>query len=521
MQNVFSMMSNKTENKTAIIIGLLTIEVILSVFVFIYPVLKPVPPGVDSAVYINDVHWLVDNQTVPKPNQNTYHGSSSYLAPMTDLNISILNIITGLDVVSPLFSIYQILLIALIVLSSYLVGKIYGNLTAILLPITVMASFSLIRLFIGSTVSNLLAFVYMNVIYYLSFRYYITKKFVHILLIILLFISLFLTHNYLSAPIFVATFLLYALILIFIDNDLRYQVKKMFLSVNVSIRYIGLFIIGGLLFYLCMIYIPVFKVAKFAFWQNDTVDKFRGAITLSQFSTYLGPFVYTFAILGILFYFLNFKKNILSFRLLPFLYTFVLLILLQTSRLGINFFYERLVFLGAIMIALFATYFFSHIVLRLDNTRYPIIIALFLTLVIPSGVNQAKTLYDNSNKITLPQIEALKLLKSVSTIDDVVYSNDNAVSGTYHDSIVSDRYIVYFSTTLNRCIENDIRCVSFNTPEMNDSKQYFKENGVKFFLFMKNSQEGNSVLDQLITKYRDAGYLELYLEKNVSLFELK
>lgn len=494
---------------------------LLGIFAFLYPILKPVPPGVDSVVYINDIHWILDNKTLPKPGQLTHHGSSAYPAPMTDLNISLLNILTGLDVVFPLFSIYQIFLIVLIILSSYLVGKIYGNLTAILLPIAVLSSFSLIRLFIGSTVSNLLAFVYMNVIYYLFYRYYVTKMFSNIILIVIVFISLFLTHNYLSAPIFISTFILYVAILFIIDGGLRAHVRSSLLSVNKYLRYISYIIIGALFIYLFIIYIPVFKEAKYSFWQINMINKFLGPISLSQFSSYLGPFIYTFAVLGILFYLLNFKKNIKSFRLLPFLYTIVLLLLLQTSRLGINFFYERLVFLGAIVVALFATYFFTHIARPYVGLRYTMIAtALFIVLVVPSGVNQAKSLYDRSNKITTSQIEALKLLKSVSSFNDIIYSNVNAVSETYHDSIVADRYFAHFPTSIKKCVDREIRCVSFNSPGNDKSKQYFKENNIKFFLFMKNDLEGNSLLDKLIREYRSTGYIELYFEKNVSLFKL-
>lgn len=500
---------------------LLFLEVVLGIFVFLYPVLKPVPPGVDAMVYINDVHWLVDNKSVPKPNQNTYHGSSAYVAPMTDLNLALMNILTGLDVVFPLFSVYQIILIVLIVLSSYLIGKIYGRFMSLLLPIAVLASFSLIRLFIGSTVSNLLAFVYMNIIYYLSYRYYLTKKFINIPLIVLVFISLFLTHNYLSAPVFTSVFILYALILLIVDKHLRSYVKSSLLSINKYLRTAGIVIIVALLAYLFIIYLPVFKEAKNAFWQNTVTSKFRGAVPISQYSTYLGPIVYFFATLGILFYVLHFKKNVLSYRSLPLLFTLALLILMQTSSLGINFFYERLVFLAAIVVALFSVYFITHVAIRFSNSRYKMVVmALFVVMVIPSGVIQAKNLYNSSNKITRPQIEALNLLKSVSSFNDTIYSNISGVSETYHDQMVSDRYIAYFPTSPKNCINHEIRCLVFNSPDEQSSRQYFKENNINYFIFLKNNQEGNSLLDQLISKYQTAGYIELFSEKNVSLFKL-
>ncbi|MFA6908598.1 MAG: hypothetical protein WC289_01800 [Patescibacteria group bacterium] len=509
------------KHKKSIVAYTLFFSVCLGILIFLYPVLKPVPPGVDAAVYINDVHWIIDHGTLPAPYQVTYHGSGAYTAPLTDLNLSLLALITGLDVVFPLFSLYQLFLILLLVISCYLVGRIYGNFFSVLLPVAVLGSFSIGRLFIGSTVSNLLAFTYIGFIYYFSHAYFTKRKKAYLVLIILLLVSLYLTHNYLTAPIFIFSYAVYVCLLFIMNSELRSMIKKTFLSINIKVRTASLIAIVMAFSYFLKLYIPIFKEAKNVFWQSVSSNKFMGIIPLSEFHKHLGHFIFTLGMLGLLFYVLQYKRNMKSSRLLPALFFVIIAILSQTYHIGVNFYFERVVFLAGTFIAIFATYFMAHLLQMRLSKRYVIVVTfMFVILIVSLAGNRMSSLYDASNKITEPQIKALQLLKSVSDKNDIVYSNINAVSETYHDSMLSDRDIYYFSTSLSLCRTNDSRCIALNTPTEASSIHFFKNNNIRYFLFLKNSYEGNGKLDVLISQYKNQYYTSIFSGEGVELFKL-
>ncbi len=493
----------------------------LGVAIFLYAVVKPVPPGVDAAVYINDVHWIVDNNTLPKPYQLTYHGSGAYTAPLTDLNLALLNIVTNLDIVFPLFSIYQIFLILLLLLSCYLVGRIYGKFSSILLPIALLGSFSIIRLFIGSTVSNLLAFVYINITYYFTYKYFATRKKIYPILIAVFLLALYLTHNYLTAPIYILTYIVYVALLIGINKTLRSEIKKIFFALNRYFRLLAICLLFLPLLFFFKLYLPVFKEAKHAFWLSISSNKFMKVIPFSEFHTYLGDFVFVTACLGILVYVTRFKENIRSYKLLPVIFFIVIAGLSQTYKLGVNFYFERIIFLAGTVVAVFSAFYIFQLSRMGFNRKIMVVISsIFIVLIVTAGANRVYNLYNQSNKVTAQQIEALRLLNQVSGKDDLVYSNFNAVSETYHDSMLTDRDIRYFSTSRTLCNAADVGCIALNTPSADSSLRYFKEKNVKYFLFMKNSFEGNGKLDALIALYQNNHYISLFSGRDVSLFKI-
>jgi len=516
------MIINPSKSNNLLILIILVLEVILAIFVFLYPVLKPIPVGTDAATYLNDAKWITNNEVLPAPKQATYHGYLAYPSPFTSLIIVLLNKFTGLNLVYPLFSIYQLFLIFLIILSSYSVGKIYNNLMSLLLPIALLGSFAIIRLFIGSTVSNLLAFVYINIIYYLVYQYLITKKNRILILIILCLIDIFFTHNYLTAPLFIPLFILYTVFIFLVDKQLKHYLFINIKRINRYIKTFVLLIFTGLLLSFIFFYKSVFYEAISAFWKTSVEDKFRGAIPASQYGIYLGSFVFLIAIAGLIFYIIRFKKNILSYKILPFLWIIFLLGMLQTYRLGFDFYYERIIFLAAIFIPFFAAYLINFAFEKTPTSRryFILILALFFVLTITSGLNKVWALYDSSNAVSKNQIMALNLLKDVSQNNDLVYSNVNAVSQTAHDIMISGRNIIYLSTEIVFCKENTA-CLAFNEPNDKLSIDYFKKNNVKYFLFMMPSYEGNERLNILIKKYESSNYYnDLVNLSDVMLFKL-
>lgn len=501
----------------------LAVIVGLGIAVFLYPLQKPMPPGVDAAVYLNDAHWIVEHHALPKAGQITYHGSTAYPAPMTALNAAAISQLTGWPLVFPTFSVYQAWLIVLLLLSCYLVGSIYSRSMAILFPLAVLGSHALIRLFIGSTVANILAFIIINCLFYLVHDYVTRRRQASLALVPIFLAGLYYAHSYLTAPLFIPVFLLYFLLVIATNTGLRQKFSSairrwpLWLKIGIPLAAVGL--ITAFIIY----YIPVFREARYSFFLNQPASKFAGVIPVDRYQEYLGNFIFVPGVLGLIVYALRPKKNLLSYRVLPFLWIVVLLGLLQLYHLGISFFYERLVFLGGIFLSFFAAYFVNWVFVGRGRILAIAGILIFTTQTVISGAVYAKDLYDKSNLIKPDQVQALNLLRDVSKPTDQVYSHINSVSETYHDVIVSDRDIIYLTTKAVNCLIADARCHAFTTPEAETSYEYFRTYGVQYFLFMKNSQEGNAVLDELIDRYtaHPERYQRLFFTDRVALFMLR
>ncbi|MFA6391489.1 MAG: hypothetical protein WCW66_01870 [Patescibacteria group bacterium] len=509
----------KSKKLIALIVFL---EVILALLVFYYPVIKPIPVGTDAITYINDAQWITSNQIVPKAYQATYNGFYAYPSPLTDINIVLINQFTGLDFTYPLFSIYQLFLIVLIVLTSYLVGKTFNSMTAVLFPIAVLGSFAIIRLFAGSTVSNLLAFTYVNIIYYLIYSYSRTKKNKLLLLIIFFIITLYFTHKYLTAPVLLITIALYIIYLFLINKQLKHILHSKLKKLG---RYKGgiiILFVFSLIGYALYAYYPVIKEGIVSFWGSTNGDKFRGPILVSQYGEYLGPFLFTFGVTGIVFYIIQIRKNLLSYRIFPLFWILMLLIILQTYRLGIDFYYERIVFLAGVFIAFFAVYPLNYLLTKVrNNSKLFIFIMTMFVILIISSTSRVKELYDNSNIVTNNQIRALNLLKTVSKNDDLIFSHVNGVSQTNHDVMISERSIQHITTELKLCGENNDACLAFNQPDLKSSIYFFKNNNIKYFLLMKPNQEGNKNIDNLAEMFSNKIYYNsLFNSNDALLFEL-
>lgn len=477
----------------------------LGILVFVYPVQKPVPPGVDASSYIYGARWITEHQQIPLPGQPTYQGLRAYTAPITDINLSILHQLSGLDLTFPLFSYYQLGLVLLLLLSSYLVGQMYGGYVSLLYPLFVLGSFAVIRLFIGSTVANLLAFSFINVLYYLSLSYQRRRRSGLLWIGGLLLVALFMTHNYLSAPITLTVFVLYVAVVLTFQPALRHQLTRRIrampvwgkLSTLVTIVILGIFAVNK--------YLPVVNEARQAFW-HTTPGKFMNVIAVSQYPVYLGPTVFTIGVIGMLLFVFHRPRVVFGAQAFPLLWMVVLSALLQAYRLGVTFFYERIVFLGGMFIALFAAYALSRVIKNQHRAPRSVatIVALVVILVITEGITQVKSLYDKSNLITQSQLTALRVIKTTVPADAVIYSNYNALSQTAHDVLMSDHGIAHVGTNPSKCA-GDALCQSFTSPTRTESDSYFRQHDMRYFLFLKPSVDGNEILTRLERNYQTSG----------------
>jgi len=395
--------------------------------------------------------------------------------------------------------------------------------TAVLFPVALLGSFAIIRLFVGSTVSNLLAFVYVNIIYYLIYKYRRTKESKLVMLILFFIIVLYFTHKYLTAPVLIVSLLLYIIYLFLINQQLKHRLYRKFKKLGRYKTGIIILVVASLIGYLLYAYYPVIQEGLVSFWQTSNEDKFRGPIFVSQYGEYLGTFLFTFGVIGIIFYIVQLRKNLLSYKIFPLFWALILLIILQTYRLGIDFYYERIVFLAGIFIALFAVYSLNYLRTRItgNSKLFLAILTMFIILIVTSGVNRIKVLYDNSNIVTNNQIKALNLLKAVSKSDDLVYSHVNGVSQTNHDVMISERSIQHITTELKQCGENNDACLAFNQPDLESSITFFKNNKIRYFLLMKPNQEGNKNIDNLAEMFNNKIYYNsLFNSSDALLFEL-
>lgn len=499
----------------------LALEVILAIFVFLYPTEKPIPVGVDAGSYITDARWISNNKTIPSAYESTYYNYSAYVSPLTSVFLTAAHQVTGLEITYPLFSVYQIFLIVLLVLSSFMVGRLYSSSMAALFPVIVIASFSVIRLFMGSTVANLLAFSFMNMGYVVLFQYFHTKRTIYLFLLGLFTIFTFLTHSYLSAPFFIVVIFSTFIIAIICNSQFRHGIWSRFSTLRRYWQVLILGIIVTLGVSLSIVYLPIVREAITAFVKTNIATNFRMPIPIRQYRDYLGQWLFTFTAFGLGLYILRVRQHFRSHTIFPLVWAGLTLAVLQTYRLGVSFFFERILLLGGISGALFAAYFFvtSLKKLRVGRVGSTIILGLFLSVTLRSGVMQVHSLYTRSNLVTDTQVVALQKLRDSAPANTVVYSHTNGASQTAHDVMVSERHISHFSTYY--CERADENCQAFNDPMNEKSKRVFIANGVQYFLFMKPSEEGNEILDRLIRKYRFPNYSVVYQANDVWLFQMK
>lgn len=496
----------------------------LAVAEYAYPLRNSVPPGVDASIYINDVRWITNNNVLPHPYQTVTHGSAAYPSPGTDILLSALTFISKQPIQFSVFNWYQETLIVLLFLTSYLVGTMFNKRVAIFYVISLLASYSITRLYIGSTVSNLMAFSIVNIIVYLTYKAsLIRRKLALIICLIMLFFTLFLVHGYLTAPLFVPVFVIYLALLYSIKPEFRNYVRLKIINSGAITKIVAVITFVALGIFLVTLARQLVSEAVTAFTNGIADNKFQNIILFSQYGDYVGRTLWVFSLLGIGAYMLSFKKNVLSYRVLPFLWVLVLWGLMQMYHLGVNFYYERLILLAGIFLALFAAIFFDWL---LRNSRIPsfFVRSLLATSVvivfITAGTGRVVSLFSSSNLLKSDQLTALRLLGTYIKPGEVVISNVNGISQTAHDVIVSNADITYSHTQNKLCAPPDNQCQAFTSPGNSTSALYFKEHDIQYFLLMLPSVEGNSNAVILAKKYLEAGYKTLATGKDVWLFTL-
>lgn len=503
--------------------ALLIDVMVLGVFLYLYPIQKPIPVGGDAAAFITDSQWIADHGTLLQPYQPTYHGFRAYVSPFTDVLLTVLHEVTGLDITYPLFSLYQIFLIELLLATSFLVGRLYGRLASLLFPLSLLGSFSIIRLFMGSTVANLLAFSLVNVSFYCLARFQDTKRKILLIPLLLSVVALYYTHNYLTAPVFFAALLVYFLLALVVLRGFRNVLANTLRPPRGWPFWAILLGVPTVLIVFTVIYLPIVREAVVAFWQTASTGRFDNPILATQYGTYIGQYLFPIGVLGLAFsLILQFRFRGRFYRFFPLLWIGLLLLLLQSYRFGIRFYYERIVFLSGVFLPFFAAYAIVHFGRSRRDSRWQLglLIAVFIVLVIYTGSQRIQDLYDRSNKATPSQVAALQLLRRLAGNDPatVVYSHENAVSQTAHDIMVSNQTIRYFP--LKECVDASALCRAFSFPFLQTSKQTFVQEHVRFFLFMKPSAESNDYVDRKVPVYREAGYPLLYESNDVWLFAL-
>lgn len=508
-------MISKPTKKTYEILSLVGV-VILAVAIY-YPTLqKPIPTGNDASTYISDARWIVQHQQVLKPYQDTGHGLYAYPSPLTDYNLVVFHYLFGFEIMYPLMSWYQLFLIIFLVLSCYIVGRKYSPIVGILYPLFTITSYSIIRLFVGSTVSNILAFIYINVFFLWLIKLTETKKRRYVFLMIATVIILFLTHGYLSAPLFIPVVALYIIGSVLLDANKRQHLKDNISRLQTWQRLVIALIIMGLIGTVSIYYNRILVEGLSAFTKEaPTGDRFRSAIKFDQYGAYLGSVQAILGALGAWFY-LKDKKNRGFPLLLPIWWLVCLALLMQGTRLGFTFYYERFLFLGGPFLSFLAAYGSSTIIGKKSKiTRIGIFSAMLLTvLVIIDGVQQTNRLYASSNLVNPDHISALAVVKQNSDPEDIILSNINAVSQTKHDLMISERSIIHLPTNSTSCSPVDQWCLAITHPASATSIQYFTQQRVHLIIFLKPSYDGDGLTDQLVNQYRQSKYFNtLYYTK--------
>lgn len=491
----------------------------LASVIYFYPIRNQVPPGADSSVYVNDVRWILENHRLPKPNEALTHGIQAYPSPGTDFVVTSIVLLTGLPVITA-FAWYQLLLIILLFFTSYLVGQLYSKRIALFSLVALLGCFALYRLYIGSTVSNLMAFSIINLIFYFSIVLSrATRKIFYVAVLALLFILLYLFHSYLTAPIFIGAYAAYFIFLTLTKSEFRTHVS---LFIRRSPRQVlivfGLFILSVILI-LANKYRAIGFQAMEAFTSPGTGDKFQYIVEWKQIGSLLGQPIWNLALLGLFIFLSSWKKNFHSWRIFPLLWLVVLWVLMQSYKFGVNFYFERLVFLAGVFTALFAAISIAKGVHEKKATL--LLIFLFVSIMVVSGTDYMVTLFKASNKVGDDQLAALEILANRVKPTDVVFSNNNGVSQTRHDVIITDANITYYPSVQANCPVNDRICKSFASPGSKQAVDVLEKDFVQYILLLKPNYESNSDLDVLAKKYSiHPRFKILYTSNEAYVFQL-
>ncbi|HCJ52886.1 MAG: hypothetical protein A2898_02875 [Candidatus Kerfeldbacteria bacterium RIFCSPLOWO2_01_FULL_48_11] len=515
----------KETRERTITLVLVVILVAIVSGIFSYSLKKPIPPGVDSETYINDANWILDNEKIPAPKQALYNHLKAYVTFEIDILIVVLKQFTGLNIVFPLFSLFQLFLIVFLCLTTYLVGSVFSRTIGVISIAFIAINYGYFRLFNGSSVSNLLAFSLLNLFFYFLYQWHVSvKKVSYFILLVITIGSLFFTHRYLTAPILLFSIPLYAIIIFASHKKAR---EYFFVGakhiLNSKTLTASIFFLATITLFILINYLsPIVVETLNSFFGVESESKFQKVITFGLYPDYIGPLLLIMGILGVIVFLLSQYQNKIH-KIFPLFWTVILLgIFPNVHYFGITFYYERLIFLGSTFLALFAAILVDFLYHRFIHlVRSPatlILVSSFLTvLIVSAGVRMNVDLANRSNYVEEGHIEAFNILRSLTLKDETVISNTSRVSQTSHDRIISDRNIKNYSFASTQ----DASLIFFN-PDDEATIEYLKNNGIRFIVLQKPSLEGEKLLQQSEELFfASQSFESVYHSADVSIFKLR
>jgi len=487
-------MNIKTKNIITNIISILTI--VLICFVFSYHLRKPIPSGVDAINYIPGAQWIEKTGNAPDTYSPIQLGYVGYTSPLPSLDLAILQEISSINLTYPLFSIFQMLVLILLCLTTYLVGSIYSKIAGIFSMFFLMISTGIIFLFTSSTIANLLALSLINVLFYIIYKFQKTKNKKYVILFIIFLTALFFTHRQLTFPLFLVVFPVYCLIIAFKSKN---SVKFYLYRIKTSIKRNKIFSIVCFAVLAVILSYIIYELANYlnsivtewykAYVIEDRTSKFGKLITPSDWIDYLGLIYTSFSLLGLI---IIIKKIALnkkySFYIFPLVWIAISLLLSLINYFGISFEAMRWFYQSYIFLALFSGIAVFEILKSFVFKKFlsSIIITIIIIIITIQGV-KTNLLYSNTTNFVEDDDIALFELAYNKT--------------SYGEKILIDNYTRYHGYE-NLLIHAE-RILDYNlgkTASMSNEStllQYMTENKIRFIITRKQNLKNNNQLDSM------------------------
>lgn len=505
-------MSTKTK-KRFLLLFLLVITLIFAVY--LYPLHMKLPSGGDSFQYMRTVNWINTHGEIPSAYQELDYGNHAYSQPFILVLLSVFSQVTGMteieDLIFPGFEIFQVILLLIFGMSFYLLGSLVNRRVGFLSMFLVIASYSVIRLYMGAGMANLTSIALVNLLIYIIYAHIIKdNKARHWFLLFFLLVALYWAHKYFTFPLFGLVMMSVGLVyLARYPGKFKKWLEKMG-SLLMKYWHLCLMVVVvvcavGILLYLK--YLPMVQ----EIWQVLVVpssNRFMETVPLWNYDNYVGLPVFYLGLLGMLGVIFKAMKQkkwpkfYLLFGLIWIVYCFLLSLV---NHLGVNFYMERFVYQMGIMMILFAALFLDTLVTWLKNKRLGmIIVVVMLCWSVIYGTNQIWILKDSSTWWLDRQIETYKYVNSITEDGEAILTNFNTLSPGYDYYFVPERRV--YRGVLNEFAKDDTPERLFN---------FLNEKGIKHVLFTSPDRIGgnNPVLRFLKNEY----YFEKIFDNGVGL----
>jgi hypothetical protein len=488
---------------------------------------KPIPSGTDAYTYVHSAMWMQDNHKLVKKYQDTYAGAKAYVAPINEINLFLMGEETISDISYPIMSFYQIILIIALILSLMSLGYIITSSyrVALLSAFFILGNYGIFRLFIGSSVSNFLAFVIINIFCIILF--YLKKSFhyFHLICLFFLLFALIVVHRYFTAPLFIITLIIYIVIYSLINNNFRDKITFFYHKYRTFT-----FFVCSIILFLLLILILIFKApfteALNSYFDENIKDSFIKEIPIYDYYYNIGSLLYFIGIVSFIVFPFVFRKY---WKDLEILWLFVLLMLIFpiTYYFGFYFNFDRILFLTIPYFSLFAAILCDFFLKRFHFLASSLLLIIIIFTLTINGVYTNIDLYKNSNLVFPEHIETLKFINSHTDLDEIIITNKNSISDTRHDRIISHRKFYVFSSdpklideisgNKNKKETNKI----IQEPDSKSSLSFLCKNNIQYIFLVKN-KEAKEEVDRIIEQYKNSeNYILVNSNKYTYLFKLK